>query len=204
MKLSIKKSAPAIAIALGFAITTAAQDITPVEKNEAVRYLEETRNALVAAVSGLSDAQWKFKSAPDRWSIAEVLEHLAVLEDMFANNISAQLAQAPPGKPDTDFKKVDGIILAKVPDRSTKAQAPEVLVPTGRWTPQASLERFIACRRDTTTFLTSASNLRAHVLAHPALGPLDAYEWILAVAAHTKRHTKQILEVKADAGFPTN
>ena len=47
-------------------------------------------------------------------------------------------------------------------------------------------------------------SLRAHVLLHPVLGPLDAYEWVLAVAAHTERHTKQILEVKADANFPAN
>jgi hypothetical protein len=31
---------------------------------------------------------------------------------------------------------------------------------------------------------------------------LDAYEWILFVAGHSERHTKQINEVKADANFP--
>jgi hypothetical protein len=35
-------------------------------------------------------------------------------------------------------------------------------------------------------------------------GPLDGYDWILAVAAHTARHTQQILEVKADPGFPVS
>jgi hypothetical protein len=39
---------------------------------------------------------------------------------------------------------------------------------------------------------------------HPVLGPLDGYEWILAAAAHSERHTKQILEVKADPNFPAN
>jgi len=28
------------------------------------------------------------------------------------------------------------------------------------------------------------------------------YEWILFIAAHSERHTKQILEVKADPNFP--
>jgi hypothetical protein len=50
--------------------------------------------------------------------------------------------------------------------------------------------------------LQSTPDLRAHVVAHPALGPLDGYQWILTVAAHTERHTKQILEVKADTRFP--
>ena len=31
---------------------------------------------------------------------------------------------------------------------------------------------------------------------------MDGYQWILAAAAHTERHTKQILEVRADANFP--
>ncbi len=31
---------------------------------------------------------------------------------------------------------------------------------------------------------------------------LDAYEWVLFIAAHSERHTKQILEVKADPNFP--
>jgi hypothetical protein len=36
----------------------------------------------------------------------------------------------------------------------------------------------------------------------PVLGPLDAYQWILLISAHSERHTKQIEEVKADPNFP--
>jgi hypothetical protein len=32
--------------------------------------------------------------------------------------------------------------------------------------------------------------------------PLDGYEWLLFIGAHSERHTKQILEVKADPNFP--
>ena len=39
-------------------------------------------------------------------------------------------------------------------------------------------------------------------MEHPALGPLDGYQWVLFLAAHSVRHTKQILELKASAGFP--
>ena len=37
---------------------------------------------------------------------------------------------------------------------------------------------------------------------HPALGSIDAYDWILMLAAHTERHTAQIKEIKADPNFP--
>lgn len=193
-----------IALALYFTASAAGQEITAAERDRGLQYLSSTRDGLAGAVKGLSEAQWKFKAAPDRWSIAEVVEHLAVLEDLFVNNLRAQLALAPAGKPGTDAQKLDALILARVPDRSTKAHAPDILLPTGRWTHQDSLERFLADRRETANFLASGTNLRGHVLNHPALGPLDAYEWVLAVAAHTERHTKQILEVKADPNFPAN
>jgi len=31
---------------------------------------------------------------------------------------------------------------------------------------------------------------------------LDTYQWILLTSAHMRRHTAQILEVKADPNFP--
>ena len=31
-----------------------------------------------------------------------------------------------------------------------------------------------------------------------------ATNWLLLIAAHSERHTKQILEVKADANYPKN
>jgi hypothetical protein len=31
---------------------------------------------------------------------------------------------------------------------------------------------------------------------------MDAYEWLIFMSAHTKRHTLQIEEVKADPKFP--
>ena len=44
---------------------------------------------------------------------------------------------------------------------------------------------------------------RQPVRGTPGLGqPLDAYQWLLFISAHSERHTKQILEVKADPNFP--
>ena len=56
-------------------------------------------------------------------------------------------------------------------------------------------------RATTEEFLKSATGLRAH-LADSPMGKLDGYEWVLLIAAHSERHTKQMLEVKADPNFP--
>ena len=188
---------------LGFAAAAAGQDITPTERSQALHYLAQTREGLIRSVKGLSETQWKFKPAADRWSAAEVLEHIALTEDVVLANVLPHLADGPAPAKGIDPRQIDAMILYKVPDRSTKLQAPEILVPTGRWSPNEALDRFLAGCGELMSILESNHGLRAHVVPHPALGPLDGYQWILAVAAHTERHTKQILEVEADPHFPS-
>ena len=36
----------------------------------------------------------------------------------------------------------------------------------------------------------------------PAAKDLDGIQWVLFIAAHSERHTAQMLEVKADPNFP--
>lgn len=188
--------------ALSLAAWTLGQDITPAERERALAYLAQSEKGLVEAVQGLSETQWSFKPAPDRWSVAEVVEHVAVVEDVVGQKIFTQYAKAPAPAADRDAKQIDAMILERVTDRTTKFQAPPAAQPTGRWTPEGALERFLAARGETTSILKTNPDLRGHVVAHPVFGPLDGYQWILAVAAHTERHTKQIREVEADPNFP--
>jgi hypothetical protein len=195
---------PLVISLLCLAGTAVGQNITPSEREQALQYLNETRDGVVQAVKGLSEAQWKFKPAPDRWSAAEVVEHLALIEDFFLDAVRPQLIKSSAIAPDADAKKVDDLMWSKLLDRSTKYQAPPDAVPTGRWTPQDALKHFVAARQQTSGFLSSTTDLRAHIVVHPAFGKLDGYQWVMAVAGHSARHTKQILEVKADPNFPSN
>jgi len=181
-----------------------AQTLTQADRGKGVKYLQQTRDGIVAATKGLSEAQLKFKPAPDRWSVAEVLEHITLAEDFLFQNVSENVMKAPAGSADRDLAKIDGMVLAMIPDRSHKAQAPPPLVPTGRWTPAEMLSHFQSSRAKTIEFMESQPDLRAHAIDSPLGMQLDAYEWLLFVAAHSDRHTKQILEVKADANFPKN
>lgn len=178
--------------------------LTPADRERGEKYLEQTRDGVVAATKGLSPAQMNFKPAPDRWSIAETLEHIALAEDFIFQNITTKIMQAPAGAADRDTVKIDAMVVAMIPDRSHKAQAPGPLVPTGRWTPAATLDHFLGSRTKTISYLESTPDLREHVVDSPLKQPLDAYEWLLFISAHSERHTKQILEVKADPNFPKN
>jgi hypothetical protein len=77
------------------------------------------------------------------------------------------------------------------------------LKPTGQFsTPEAAVQKFQASRTKTFALAKSRDDLREHVGPHPVLKEMDAYQWLLYLSGHTMRHTAQIEEVKADAGFP--
>ena len=189
------------AMALLAAGSARAQDASPADKEKALAYLETSKKGVLAATKGMSEAQWNFKPAPDKWSVAECMEHIAAAEDFIRGMIAESVMKAP-AAPDRDIAKIDAGIMAMVPDRTNKAQAPEPLKPTNRFgSPQGSIQHFVESRATTEDFLKNTPGLRAHVADSP-LGKLDGYEFILLIAAHSERHTNQIKEVKADPNFP--
>jgi hypothetical protein len=198
------QSSPAPAIPPKTAPATAGT-LTKEERDHAIEYLKETQKDFLAATDGLSDAQWKFKAAPDRWSIAETAEHIGIAEQTIWKLVSEKMMKSPatPEKA-AEAKGKDEIILTKVPDRSRKAQAPEQLKPTGRWATRAALVKdYNGIRDQEIAFLKDTKeDLRNHFEEHPFLKTIDAYQWLLLNGAHCKRHTAQILEVKADPNYP--
>jgi hypothetical protein len=180
-----------------------AQSLSPAERDKAIKYLKETRAGVLKATKGLSEAQWNFKPATNRWSVAEVTEHLAAAEDFLMVMIQEKVMTAPARTEPADIKVLDEFVLQKVPDRSNKVQAPEPLEPNNRFgSPKDSLKHFQASRAKTIEYVKDTKGLRDHAVDSPLGKPLDGYEWILLIAAHSERHTKQINEVKADPNFP--
>src|SRR5438309_2937566 len=198
-----KRNLTMLVAILSLAASAWAQSLTQADRDRAVKYLESTRQGVQDATAGLSQAQWNFKPAPDRWSVAEVTEHIAAAEDFLRGMVTDQVMKAPSRPAGEDVKAIDEMVLTAVPDRTHKAQAPEPLKPTNRFgSPEASLKHFLESRQRTEDFLKSTNDLRAHATDSPMGKQLDAYEWMLFIAAHSDRHTKQILEVKADPKFP--
>src|SRR6266498_1837330 len=117
-----------------------AQPLSQGERDRAMSDLHATRKMFLDSVAGLSDAQWKFKPAPERWSIAEVSEHIAISEDTLFERVTKTILATPADpskKPEVQGK--DEMVLKMVPDRSAKFQAPEALRPTNRWPDRQAL-----------------------------------------------------------------
>ena len=150
--------------------------------------------------------QWTFKPAPERWSIAECAEHIALSEDLLFQLVTEKLMKSPaePDKSTDEQKAKDAKVLEMIPDRDRKAQAPEFLKPSGkRKSRQEMIDHFQQSRDRAIAYIDKGdASMRHHFAPHPAMEVLDAYQWVLLISAHSERHTAQIREVKAEAGFP--
>jgi hypothetical protein len=203
MQKTLQQALVVILSTVFLAIAAQAQTLTPADRDKAMQYLESTKQGVLDATKGLSAAQWNFKAAPDKWSVAEVTEHIAAAEDFIRGMIVEKVMVAPARPAGEDVTAIDMMVMQNIPDRSHKAQAPEPLKPSNRFgSPDDSLKHFVEARATTEEFLTKTPNLRDHAVDSPLNKKLDGYEWILFIAAHSERHTKQILEVKADPNFP--
>ena len=152
----------------------------------------------------MSDGQWNFKPSSDVWSVSEVSEHIALSEGLLFSIVQKiLLAPADDEKAQTLNGKENQLLLA-VMDRSSKAQAPEVIRPTGKFATKASLiEAFKKARDQTIEYVkTSRDPLKNHVARHPAFGELTTFQWLVFIAGHANRHVAQLEEVKTNINFP--
>ncbi|MDP8980571.1 MAG: DinB family protein [Acidobacteriota bacterium] len=178
---------------------------TPQERANVIQLLKDSRKEMIDAVKDLTDEQWKWKPAPNRWSVGEVAEHIVLAEGSLFGRMQAAL-DGPPN-PDWATKTAGKteLILKVMAPRLGKAQAPEAIVPQGKMTRAEVMARFDEGRAKTLRFAEETKiALKEHTSEHPFafFGTLNAYQWLIYIPLHNMRHDKQIEEVKATAGFP--
>src|ERR1035438_3535547 len=115
-----------LTLALASIAQTAAAPSSPTlsaaEREAALKSLQDTHDAFLKSIAGLSEKQWRFKPAPDRWSVAEVAEHIAVSESMIFGMVQSRVMTSPAApEKRAEVAGKDEIILTRVPDRSHKA-----------------------------------------------------------------------------------
>src|SRR5262245_26062663 len=57
--------------------------------------LTRSRDELIKETKGLTKEQWNFKESPDRWSINQIVEHIAIWEMLMSHDISRMLSTGP-------------------------------------------------------------------------------------------------------------
>ena len=165
---------------------------------------------LLAAVGGLTEEQANWTPSPDRWSILQLVEHLATSDPGLRGLI--QRALASPAQPELteQVHKHDHRFagpLKPLPRGVNKA--PEFLRPKSAYSRVAdAIAAFLKAREETIEYArTTQDDLRDHFAPHTVLGPMDGYQWLMACAVHVESHTLQIEQLRglmktADAGGP--
>jgi hypothetical protein len=173
--------------------------MAPEERSEIVQILENSRQEFNAAAGGVSETQAQISPEAGRWSVLECVEHVAIVEDRFLGWLQkAERMETP-----RVDKQREADLAVRVPDRTNRAQAPEVVRPAGRFASLAqALAQFNATRTRAIQFADQRrGDLYSLASEHPRFGPVNGAELMVIIAGHARRHAAQIREVRAALGI---
>jgi hypothetical protein len=163
-------------------------------------------------VSGLEDDQLNWKPAPEKWSMAQCLDHLAVTSSKFEPYFTAALdhahrkwevTSAPAYRPTL----IGGWLIKQVaPEAGRNLPAPKVFRPSESSAIPGALgsflkqqEKFLEFVRATGGVDYNKTRLRSPVTPLMRYSLADAY---VITVVHGQRHLAQAGRVRAMSGFP--
>lgn len=191
------------------ALPLCAEPLSKGERDQAMSHLHATRKQVLDLIQSVSEAQWKFKAAPDRWSIAECAEHITETENMLRGLIQQSAKKLPVDEAKRaarTAKRADSAqaVLKQMTDRTQRASAPGEIRPTGRFaTKEALIKTFNERRDETIRYVeTTGDDLRGRFFQMGPGREMDLYEMILMISGHAERHLLQMKEVTAAPGYP--
>jgi hypothetical protein len=158
------------------------------------------REKLKAVLAGLTDVQADVLPDGEKWTIAQIVEHLSIVEDGMMR-ISAKLlkqAEASGAASADGSIKFSGDFLGKISEaRHARVEAPERVRPTGTKTIAESLVKLDENRQNLHGLrpLFESIECSDFKFPHPAFGDLTAHEWLLLVGGHEARHLRQIQKI---------
>lgn len=163
---------------------------------------DRARARLFQSVEGLGESEQTSRPAPERWSIAEILEHVSLVETGVVRLLRAVLRKAdaaggsdrPAGKPFAPVSIEEFVEQAA----TRKYAAPEAAVPSGSLAVADSLARLEESRAALDSLRPLAERLDGTrmLYPHPAFGPLNLYQWLAFIGVHQSRHRRQIEAVR--------
>jgi len=169
--------------------------------SEIFEHIDAARARLLRAVEGLSEEQQGFRPTPDRWSAAQLCEHLSIVEGNVSGLVGKLLGKAE----ESGAVRPDGAPFAPVSigefverTRGVKLEAPERIRPADAPVLADSLARLHESRAALHALRPALERADGHALhfPHPVWGPLNLYQWLLFVGAHESRHHAQIEALK--------
>jgi hypothetical protein len=179
--------------------------MTEVEK--LISDVKAARQRVVEAVRHLSSEQGAYKLSPDRWSVAEILEHLVLAEQGGINLMWKAADGFRKGKPVWKGESPNrGLIIEKVIEKTwkSKEKAPESATPRTGGPIQYWIAALDTCQPQLQELGMELKSLNLSEIIYPHFlsGPLDARQRLEFLRFHLDRHLKQIEALLEDPGFP--
>ncbi len=163
---------------------------------EIVAALHDAHAEMQACLAAIPAAHHDVPAPDGRWSIAQHIEHLAMVDDGAGRVLSNLIKQVmAAGAQETDDSSLAHSLDAfRITTVTKPLVAPAMVDPTAGLSAVDALERLEACRTRMIGALERASGLALGTVTypHPVLGPITAYQWGLFSALHQRRHTAQI------------
>ena len=169
------------------------------ERNRLLSYLHATRKQVLDTVAKLSPAQLNYKPAPEKWSIAEVVEHLTLTEPFLMKYALAFVDQSAPAP--ADSKLTTDQLVDRMRDRSKPATAPVEIRPTGKLSEPVDVA-FRTARDRTLDFVRTTREPLMKRWGKAGPDTVAVWQILWMIPGHTERHLAQIEEVRKSPGFP--
>jgi len=156
--------------------------------------LRTSRRKFVATANDVPSELWRASPGAGRWSSAEVVAHVTMVEQAIIAGAKKVLQAAPKRVP---FLKRLHAPVALAAWRGTKRRSPVGLDQSLVTDRPAALNHLNIAREATVGFIesTRGQDLRVYRFPHPFLGNLNIYDWFRMIAYHDLRHAQQIREV---------
>ena len=170
---------------------------------EVLNYLDSQRAALSEAVELVPTELRDQQPGADRWSVAQVLQHLVIIEKRIGMGMTKWVGDAVAGGlgPELETSSVlNSLDLALIADRSRRRNAPEEVRPDGSLNAASAWTALEQTRAALRAAVLPADGLALSdvVKPHLVLGPINIYQWLLFVGSHEARHTAQVREIVAE------
>ena len=164
---------------------------------EAMDYVEERRKELLQSFEGIAGDRLCRRTSDEGWSVAEILDHLRMVEAGVARLITKRVGQAREAGLGEE-KSTDSVLPTFEQHRSKLAtavlQSPATVLPRANIDISEAVEGLESSREALRAAAVSANGLSIGEIkhTHPVLGELDLYQWLVFVGEHEGRHRKQI------------
>jgi uncharacterized damage-inducible protein DinB len=160
------------------------------------------REKLHETISTLTHDQLIFRADKNTWTITEIVEHIAIVENGMASIASGLLQKATAENIENDGSaNISAGFLERASQiadrRERKVVAPERVVPTGRLSIADSFVKMDENAKLLTHLRKGVEtvNTQKAKFPHPFFGDLTATEWLALIGGHELRHIDQIKEI---------